>query len=68
MIYEIIKYVFNFQQLQAIRPFDDTIFDGKITQDKTNKKQRNLLSTILEFNSRARPKSKTDKKKNRDTY
>ena len=31
-------------------------------------KKSSLLKNVLEFNSRARPKAKADKKKNRDTY
>ena len=32
------------------------------------KKQTNLPNNIFEFNSGARPKSKADKKRERDTY
>ena len=63
LIYETIRYAFNFQQLETVRTFGDSIFHGKITLGETDKKQRKLLSTILEFNSRAIPNVKTNEKK-----
>ena len=35
---------------------------------EADKKQCNLLNTILEFNCRARPKAQEDNKKTRDIY
>ena len=51
-----------------IRSFVDSIFKGKITLGEADKKQRILLENILEFSNRVRLRSKTDKKKTRDTY
>lgn len=41
---------------------------SKILLGEAGKKQRNLLNTILKFNTRIRQKVKADKKKTRDTY
>ena len=38
-------------------------FGGKITVGQADKKQTNLLHNTLEFNNKARPKAKADKKK-----
>ena len=55
-------------RITRIRSFVDSIFKGKITLGEADKKQRILLENILEFNNRVRLRSKTDKKKTRDTY
>ena len=68
MVYEINKYVFNFQQFKTIRSFEDSIFNGKTKLDEADKKQSNLLKNILEFNHKARLGAKADKKKKKDTY
>ena len=49
------------QQFEAMRSFGDSIFSGKITLDKTDKKPSNLANNISQFNSRARPYTKVDK-------
>ena len=68
MKYDTIKYVYDFQQVQTIRPFRDNIYNGKITISEDDKKQSSLLSSILECNNKTRPKSKVDKEKNNSTY
>ena len=60
MIYETGKYAFNFQQVEIIRSFGYTTFSSKVALGGTDKKQSNLY---LEFNNRARPRAKADKKK-----
>ena len=48
-----------------IRSFGDRVFNSTITISKVEKKQCNLLINVLGFNSKARIRSKADKKKNR---
>ena len=60
--------MYDFQQVQTIRPFRDNIYNGKITINEDDKKQSSLLSSILEFNNKTRPRSKVDKEKNDSTY
>ena len=43
-------------------------FSGKITLDKAYKKQSNLLENVLQFNIRAKPRAKQNKKKKSDTF
>ena len=47
--------------------YSDSIFNGKSTISEADKKQSSLLSTILDSNSKGRPKSKAHKEKN-NTY
>ena len=63
LIYETNKYVFNFQQFKTIKSFGESIFSCKITLDETDKKQGNLLNNIIYFNSRTKPRVKSDKEK-----
>ena len=49
----------------TIRSFGDNIYNGKIIINEANIKQSNLLNSILEFNNKARPRSKADKEKKR---
>ena len=63
LIYETNKYTFNFQQLETIRSFGNSVFSGTVTLDKAYKKQSNLSENILLFNNRARPRSKPNKMK-----
>ena len=46
-----------------IRSFGDRVFNSTITISKVEKKQYNLLINVLGFNSKARIRSKADKKK-----
>ena len=67
MKYETSKYLYDFQQFQTIRSFGDNICIGKVSISEADKKQSNLLTSILKLNNKARPRSKADKEKN-DTY
>ena len=48
--------------------YSDSIFNGKSTTSEADKKQSSLLNTILDFNSKGRPRSKAHKEKNNNTY
>ena len=50
-----------------IRSFSDKIFNGKITINKANKNQSNILMIILEFHDKARPSVKAEKDKKKNT-
>ena len=55
--------MYDFQKLQTIRSFGDTIFNGRLIISESDKKQSNV-EDILKFNDKSRPRSKTDKEKN----
>ena len=63
MKYETSKYVYDFQQVQTMRSLGDNIYNGKIIISKVDKKQSSILNSILEFNNRARLRSKSDNEK-----
>ena len=67
MKYETSKYLYDFQQFQTIRSFDEKISIGKVSISETDKKQSNLLNSIFEFNNKARQDQKQTKRKN-NTY
>ena len=65
LIYEKQLYIYGFHQLETIRFFGDNISTGKISIDRAEMDQNNLLENMIEFNDKTRPKKKK-KKKNED--
>ena len=63
MKYKTNKYIYNFQQSDTIKSFDDSIYTGNINVDEAEKDQNNLLDNIAEFNNRSRRKTKGGKDK-----
>ena len=61
--YETSKYKYDFQKLQTIRSFGNNIYDSKVTISEPDQKQSSLLNVILDFDNKAKPRSKADKKK-----
>ena len=62
IIYYSSKEPFNFNVFKTIRSFGENIYSGKITINKANQEQADLLEYILNVNNKARPKNKDDKK------
>ena len=63
LIYKLSKYNYDFRNIPAIIYFSGSIFNGKITISEADKKQSNLIKSILQFNDKARLRSKADKDK-----
>ena len=63
MIYNSSKEPFDFKTFKIITSFGENIYSGKITINEANEEQADLINDILNFISKARPKSKDDKKK-----
>ena len=57
------KKFIDFQKFQAIKSFCDSTLSGKIIISEADEEQRNLSNNILNFNDKARSKSKEDSKK-----
>ena len=55
------KKLIDFQKFQAIKSFCDIILSGKIITSDTDEEQRNLSNNILNFNNKAKSKSKEDR-------
>ena len=68
LIYKTNQYEYDFQQCKTIRSFSESIYFAKITTDKAEEDQRNLLKDIIEFNEKSRPRTKEEQDKKRDTY
>ena len=62
MIYYSSKEPFDFNAFKTIRSFGENIYSGKITINEADQEQADLLEYILNFNNKARPKNKNDKK------
>ena len=56
LTYETSKYIFDFQQLQTIRSFGDSIYNDEINIREAKMKQVILLVNILDFRNKSRPK------------
>ena len=63
MIYYSSKEPFDFRMFKTIRSFSDDIYSSKITINKADQEQSDLLEYILNFNNKTSPKNKDDKKK-----
>ena len=61
-IYYSSKEPYDFNAFKTIGSFGENIYSGKITKNEADQEQADLLEYILNFNSKARPKSKNDKK------
>ena len=48
--------MFDFQLFETIRPFGDSIYNGKIHIKEAEKKQTNLSENIVNFSNKARPR------------
>ena len=62
MIYYSSKEPFDFNAFKTIRSFGENIYNGKITINKANQEEADLLEYIINVNNKARPRSKNDKK------
>ena len=55
----------NFKAFETVRSFGEDIYSGKITMNEVDEEQANLTDYILNFNNKARPKNRDDKKNKR---
>ena len=62
IIYYSNKEPFYFNAFKTIRSLGENIYSGKITINEANQEQANLWEYILNFNDKARPKNKDDKR------
>ena len=62
MIYYICKETFEFRMFQTIRSFGNNIYSSKITINKVDLEQSDLVEYILNFNNKTNQKIKMIKK------
>ena len=63
MVYYSSKELHDFRIFKTIRSFADDIYSSKITINKADQEQSDLVEYIQNFNNKTRPKNKDDKKK-----
>ena len=63
MIYYLSKEPFNFKTFKTMRSLGENIYSTKITMNKADEEQSDLIEHILNFNNKARPKYRYGKKK-----
>ena len=63
LIYETNVYTYSFKNFQTIKTFGRDIYEGKITLEKANEYQTDLLAEIVNFKKNTKPKSQEKNKK-----
>ena len=61
LVYETNEYKYSFKNVQTIKTFGRDIYEGKITLEKANEYQTNLLAQIIDFRANSKPKSQEKK-------
>ena len=57
LINETNDHTYSFKNFQTIKIFGRDIYEGKITLEKANKYQTNLLAEIINFKKNTKPRS-----------
>ena len=57
LIYETNDYTYSFRNFQTIKTFGRDIYEGKITLEKANEYQTDLLAEIINFKKKTKPRS-----------
>ena len=62
MVYYSSKEPSDFRIFKTIRSFGEDIYNSKITINEADQEKSDLVEYILNFNNKAKPKNKDDKK------
>ena len=54
--FETNRYIFDFQKLETIRSFGDSIYNGKNNIKQAETEQTNLLENTVDFSNKYRPR------------
>ena len=57
LIYETNDYIYSFRNFKTIKTFGRDIYGGKITLEKANEYQTDLLAEIIDFKKNTKPRS-----------
>ena len=63
LIYETNDYIYSFRNFKRIKTFGRDIYEGKITLEKANEYQTDLLAEIIDFKKNTKPRSQEKNKK-----
>ena len=62
LVYKATEYTYDFRNLRTIRTFGRDIYEGRISLEKADEDQSNLMNEIRNFNTKRRPQN-DDKKR-----
>ena len=62
LIYETNEYTYSFKNFQTIKTFGRDIYEGKITLEKANEYQTDLLAEIIDFKKNTKARSQEKKR------
>ena len=65
-VYETNEYTYSFKNFQTIKTFGRDIHKGKITIEKANRYQTDLLAETINFRKNTKPKSQEKKTRKRN--
>ena len=68
MVYYSSKEPFDFRIFKTIRSFGDDIYNSKITVNKVNQEQSDLVGYIMNFDNKVSPKDKDVKQKTKKIF
>ena len=60
------EYTYDFRNLRTIRTFGRDIYEGRISLEKADEDQSNLMNEIRNFNTKTRLQNDDKKTKNRN--
>ena len=63
LIYETNDYIYSFRNFKRIKTFGRDIYEGKITLEKANEYQTDLLAEIIDFKKNTKPRIQEKNKK-----
>ena len=62
LVYKTSEYTYSFNYLQTIKTFGRDIYEGKVTIEKADEYQTNLLVEIMNFRENTKPRSQEKKR------
>ena len=66
IIYETTEYTYTFKSFQTIKTFGRDIHQGKITIEKANEYQTDLLAETMNFRKNTKPRNQEKKTRKRN--
>ena len=66
--YQTNNYLYHFRQFETIKSFGDSIYAGKTNIDEADMDESNLLTYMVKFKNKSKPKTKDGKAKKQNTF
>ena len=68
LIYDSVKYRYDFRNFRTIRTFGRDIYEDKITLEEADEDQSNLIDEIENFNKKTRPQKDEEKHEEKNVF